>query len=328
MDDTTYYGFLGVAPQINLKTPYGGSVYEFLAISDESINNSLNMGYVETIASRERKGFFSGGLSVSGDFSFLIEPDNMDNVLFYSFGRQPTITPLVDDLGEPTGYYSKTFLPSSKELPPFTILLNRSGKLFTRVTGAKVDSLELSFSTGEAASASVSIIAADQESIDSTQLPSNVVFGSYMPFPYYNITLTEGEGGEPIANATGLTVTLENNLSGDNFVLGSKSTYSIGEGLLAVSGSMDLVFEDKKYFDRFMNEETFGIKIEAVSMEDQQMKLIIDLPKVVIETADVNMSGIETLTQTVAFTALKDSTAGYSIRATTINKKPEIISPA
>lgn len=322
-ESTEYFGFLGLATQI--KENGDGSVslagiddevedvnqFEFIAISDESIANDLGIDYVETIASRERKGFFPGGLSVGGDFSFLAEPDNLDEVLYYAFGDV--------ELGAdaPSGYVKKVYKPQMGSLPFFTLIINRNRLMDTKVVGAKMGTLEFTFDTGAAASVSATISAKDQKLWEPGAVP--VKFGEYMPFPYYTITVMDGD--TPLANVTSMTLTIENNLTADNFALGSISTSAITEGVLAVSGSMDMVFQDSTYFERFMAMETFSLRVECKHPEDSNLSLTFDLPKVVIETADVNMGGIETLTQTVDFTALRDAAKGYSIKAELVNKK-------
>jgi hypothetical protein len=322
-ENTEYFGFLGIATQIKKNADNSVSLagmddevtdvnqFEFIAISDESIANDLGIEYVETIASRERKGFFPGGLSVGGDFSFLAEPDNLDEVLYYAFGNV--------ELGvdAPTGYYKKIYKPQMGSLPFFTTIINRNRLMDTKVVGAKMGSLEFTFDTGAAASVSATISAKDQKLWVPGTIP--VKFGEYMPFPYYTITVMDGV--TPLANVTSMTLTIENNLTADNFALGSLNTSAITEGVLAISGSMDMVFKDSTYFQRFMGMQTFSLKVECKHPNDSNLSLIFDLPKVVIETADVNMGGIETLTQTVDFTALRDAVSGYSVKAELVNKK-------
>jgi hypothetical protein len=324
-----YYGFLAVAKESQYGVANPAAKKRFIAISDESINNDLNIDYVETIASRERKGFFSGGLTVGGDFSFLAEPENVGEILQYAFGNM-TVTPemTTGETPTPTGYYIREYTPSEKVLPSFTIYLNRSRLLDTVILGAKVGTLEFTFDTGSAVNASVTIAAQNQDEASKLgiSMPTDVVFSDLMPFPYHEVKVYDVIDGTKtyMGIVTSLTLTLENNLVSDTFVLGSKNIAPISEGALAVSGSMDIVFKDSTYFRRFMDNTTFGLEVTCSYPGDSNMIMSFDLPKVIAETADVNMGGIEQLTQTVDFTALKDlGGKDYSIKATLKNKSAE-----
>jgi len=189
--------------------------------------------------------------------------------------------------------------------------------------GCMIDSLSLSVSDGFATFSAT--IVGQKDSKKALRVPS---FQEVVYFSFSQVTATIGGSPVPVES---LTLDIANALDGSAGVrLGSRFPEYIGMGRREVTCSADLTFDSTAQLDRFwggavgptaITPHTMSLTMTGPLINGTSIaySLTIDLPKVIMQTSNQEISGRDRIVQSVTMRALLDRTIGHDIRATLLN---------
>lgn len=186
-----------------------------------------------------------------------------------------------------------------------------STKGFTIFTGCEVTSWNLSAAANNVAKSVFSLFGRDMTGPQDTA-PTNTDYApahDYKPFDTFKGSL-EIDSTE-VCTVTDYNMTINNNHAA-KFAVGCETSQDPSVGQSNVEGSITMYFEDADLYEKFVNDESFALKLTLQDLQDR--KLVIDLPNCRIGSGtqpDVNGDG--PITITINFTAHKDETLGSHI---------------
>ncbi|MEN3048410.1 MAG: phage tail tube protein [Candidatus Caldarchaeales archaeon] len=249
---------------------------------------------IETVASRFPRLRHLGGLRVEGEVEGLFGPDAFSMLaLAMTLGR-------VDSTGS-DGYFVHSFVPVERweSFPTFTVELRDEG--VTRVVaGAFGNSMELSLRPDEPATASLEFLGLN-ELPGSPRSPS---FSRVHPVrPEDVVCLIGGEQVE----LEELTLRLENDLSSDHYVIGSRTLRRHELGGLSVTGTFSGRFGSRAHLDRFLSGQETSISVRMRSGSVAQgidREVVVELPRVCYSSWSCEVVPSERSVQEVEFRAL------------------------
>ena len=131
--------------------------------------------------------------------------------------------------------------------------------------------------------------------------------------PFDSFTGTIKEGGSPIATITAIEFNLENGMEAQ-YVVGSPETLEPSIGQSKVTGSVTAYFTDTTMLDKFVNETESSI--EFTLRDAAGNSYLFSFPKVKYNSGDPEVGGTGSITQTLEFVALYDSTAQTQFKIT------------
>ena len=122
--------------------------------------------------------------------------------------------------------------------------------------------------------------------------------------------------GEQKCIVTEFNMTLNNNIAA-RYVVGCNGTKDPMVGLAALDGSINVYFETAELYQKFIDEEDFGLEIGFSDPEGNQM--IVELPNLkILSGTQPDVTGEGQVTLPINFSAHKDNEIGSHIRVTRI----------
>lgn len=180
---------------------------------------------------------------------------------------------------------------------------------YLRYTGCEVNSMSLSLSPNSMVKVSFGFVGKDMST--ATSAISGATYSSTSTtnqFDSYNATITEG--GSSIALVTEANITLENGIE-PQFVVGSSTTLRPAIGRCKVSGSMTVYFEDTAMLAKFTGETESSLSITLTDPDANTFQ--IELPRLKYMSGQPDVSGEGSVTLSMDFTALYDSSDASNI---------------
>lgn len=183
-----------------------------------------------------------GGVAPGGSVRVAVAPEHVGFWLRHLLGEPVTTG---------AGPYTHVFTPG--DLPVgFIAEKDYTAKIASKVerfTGLKIDGATFSFPAKGYVTADYTLMGKGHL-IASAPLDASLdAVPGHTPFS--NAHLTVQEGGSDLCQAVSGSLSIANNLDGDNYTLCSGGTrYAIGAGEVAISGSLDLVFESFDQLDK------------------------------------------------------------------------------
>lgn len=124
--------------------------------------------------------------------------------------------------------------------------------------------------------------------------------------------LTNSAGAEIGGALSSFTIDINNNLR-ERPVVGSEFSYGLGDGEAGISGNFTAYFDGQDLYNAFINHTEISLSLPIISNDNKVFN--IDLPRILVANAPVNVSGINTdVIQTFDYTALRDATKNYTIQ--------------
>lgn len=131
--------------------------------------------------------------------------------------------------------------------------------------------------------------------------------------PYDSFTGVMKEGGSTVAFVTGLSLSIQNNLS-PNYVVGSNQTPFITAGRTNVSGTLSCMFQDLTMLNKFINETETSI--EFTLGNGTTKSYTFKIPRVRYTGGDNAVSGEGVVTLSMPFMGVYDGTVGSALQIT------------
>ena len=256
-----------------------------------------------------------GGIR-EGTGTLELEPgaDKLGELLNSLFGTVATDQP---DAGGAPLVYRHRFTPSSTALHPLYTLFTERGFMFKKHAGTMARQMTFTFPVDGRVTCSSDIMfksEADGENLtpDFSADLQNLLFSDIKIF----VAGTQSS----IVRAASFAIT--NNGVAKRVLSQGRDAVDILAGAFRVTGTFQAYFEDETERAKFLASTTSSFKVVAegeVLQAAQKATLEIDCPQIKYSAGPIaEPDGI--LVQDFAFSAHKDATAGYSARATLINK--------
>jgi len=316
--------YLGVAEETTYGTLVSPTAY--LDIRSESVEPSRDFLFPVTVAARERQYKGEGPFRESGSIELFVEPVNFGYLLKWFFGDVSTDQP--DAVGAPNTYRHRfTPQPAIKSFSAHIgTEIEEAGTAQKRaIHGMFINSMRIEAVARELVVCSLDVTAEEEEvaAVDTPTFPDERFFA----FGDGSVTVA---GGDITARVEAFRLTLENDIDTDAFVLGSIKYPGIRLQGFNCTGEMELAFLDWDEHKRFLGGATLAaqsdfaaeLKLTGDAIEaGYNFQLRLDLPRIHYTSSHPPIEERNRIVQRVAFQALKDATAGYSIRAELINKQ-------
>ena len=181
-------------------------------------------------------------------------------------------------------------------------------------TGCTVSSLALSIAPNQMVTSTFTMVGKDM-TIGATEKTQDAASGN-APFDAYSGAVAIGNVGASSASGvvTGIDFTLNNSFA-PTFVIGDDSAPALEVGRAEIEGTLTAYFEDAALITRFLNETETEL---SVSVDDPtgSNEYTFLFPRVKINSADVGVDGPNSITISMSFVALYDSTQGTNLKIT------------
>jgi len=184
---------------------------------------------------------------------------------------------------------------------------------FMRYRGAEVDSLQLAMGTGGVVALTMGFWAMGMD-VASAIVTGATYTDAPITAPMDALTGEVTEGGSPIAVVTSVNLNLSNGMN-PRFVIGSAESLQASIGRSNLTGTMDAYFEDVSLYNKFINEETSSLSVQATDGDNIYTFLV---PKLKYTGGDVPVAGEGPISIAMPFQAMKDPTLGTNIQITRV----------
>jgi len=308
-----YYTGAGASFQVGKETTFATQATPTNAINflNESISLSVERLTEDSlIVSKTARAMDVMGFSVAGDFSVILKPENIKQLLHLSLGVEdaPTLVPAT------TGAYSHIFklIDGETSLPSFTAVIDR--KVATPAyTGLKVSSLKLDAKAKDFIRGTISVKGSGKEEVGTLEtLPAPTM----KAYRFVNGSLTID--GVEFADVSSVGLTIDNTLEDGEQTLGSGYYNSEGQHSERVinleiecyyNATSNTIRENKYKTDGASASIVLTLESPELIEVGQKHRFIVTLPNVVITEANPNISGKEKIALTLSGQALETTGA-------------------
>ena len=270
--------------------------YEF---NDESIAMTIERIESEGLRTGNRvlrsDRFASGQKAIEGSFSMDMTAGNTAILFKHALGAVAT-----------AGSFVHTCTMSDPFGLGLTIEVGRPGndgtvRAFT-YAGCKINTLDLSVSVGELLSAEFGIIGTTAETIGSVTAAS---YGSSLELLHFaGAAITVAGTSYPCKD---FSLSVNNGLTGDRFVLGSQTAQQpIASSLAEVTGSLTAEFVDATAYNRVVNATTAAVV--ATFTDSASKSITVTVPVARFDGDTPSVGGPDILDQTLNFKGLFNGT--------------------
>lgn len=227
--------------ETTFKTVPGSPNAMILPFKTESLSYDRALIDSTTIrSSRQPQQPMRGAITVAGDISFELSPQygRLFKHVFGSYAVSGTEAP-----------YTHTF--KIGDLPVGMVIEKQFTDLATakyfQYFGCKVNSFKIDTKTAGPVDCSVSLMGA-KETIASASFDSTPTDLGHTPFDSMSATLLRG--GSALGVATTVSLSLDNGLDGDTYVIdGTGERYSLPDGQAKVSGKLTALFDNTTLYE-------------------------------------------------------------------------------
>jgi len=282
--ETTY----GVTPAVDPSFADVRHTGTTLAITKESFQSE------ELHADRQIRDFRHGVRAVAGDVSFELSSSSFDDLLEGTF----------------MGSWAGNVLKAGVTRRSFSLLrqftdLTASDKPFHLFKGVELNTFSLSVPASGIVTGSFASIGQNMEINSDMTAYGTPTYGTpdtTAPFDSFTGTITEG--GIAIGIVTEISLSLENGLAPRN-VIGSDETIRPTIGRSNLTGNMTAYFENSVLLEKFLNETESSLTFTLADAAGNSLQF--DIPKIVYNGGQPDVSGQGAITLSLPFQALYDS---------------------
>lgn len=189
-------------------------------------------------------------------------------------------------------------------------------KQYRLFKGMSVSALNISVAPDQAVNARFDFIGRDMtQGSTSIQTLAATDDSDNPPFDSFNGAIQEG--GSNISNVTAIDLTISSDMS-NAYVIGSNLAAEPEYGVLSVTGTLTVRYQDAVLINKFLNETTTSLSFEIDDVSNANPYTFL-LPNIRYTGAAVPISGTKGRLVSLPFTALYDETSNTSIQLTRTN---------
>lgn len=167
-----------------------------------------------------------------------------------------------------------------------------------------------------------------KRTVSGTSVDSTPTDPGHVPFQNFSAVILEG--GSSIATVTSLKFDVENDMAGDNYVIGGGGyRYAIPEGATVVSGELTALFDSITLFTKAMNGTESSLKVTlshgtgAGTAGNESIEFFI--PELIYQEQDPTIKDARGVLVTLPFTAYyNDGADASALKITLKNPSPTI----
>lgn len=304
---------------------------KFFDLTTHSLTAEREPLLAETIAYRAVRDAWPGPVRITGSLEGILDA-NIAARLLYSAVTEVSTS---DDGESPPTAYKHEFTPAQSVNTVTISADDGESSEIPYFLGCAVRSLEIRAEARALVTFTADILGAKVK-LDS---PINPTFDHITPFIFHQSTVTRA--GNDITNRVqSFSITVENDIPDDAHVLGSMYLPRMWAQGLSVTGEIELQFLDWEDYKRFLGSatatefqstmESFTLKLTLLGGDTgssaagfDKYKLEIDIPKAYYLESEVHFERRERIVQTIRWRGVHDTTSGYPIKFTVINKNSE-----
>lgn len=309
---------------------------QYFDVVSESIAPDQGMIEVRTAGYRSMRKRVLGGYKLEGSIDFIGDPNEVASLLYMAFCTGSDVSSDTDLTT--TTAYQYTVEPK-QELNSFTAhiapaVTDSSGTYKLReCVGGFITGLTLEASAGEILTVSTDWTFQKDKIVTDTINEADSAPGFSTADP---LVFTQGSvefDDNVIANVEAFSVTFENDIDTDAFVLGSRFLPGMRIQGFNVTGNMDIAFEDWTQYQRFLGSASAVMPSSTVSPYHVELiftggltgntgsypnyALEIDMPEVYFDTTEATFDARDRIVQSIDFTAIHNGTR--VVQAITVN---------
>jgi len=305
--------YLGLGKQSGFGTAV--SPTKFIDVNTVNVAPAEDKTFPVTVSYRGPVSWFPGPKYSEPEAESFIWPEGGHEHVFRAFFQSVTTT----TLDATNGVYQHVYTPANlgASVTYYTFEVGYDNLTAARVPNAVVGSLEFSFTPEEPPMLSFSAVGGFPTTV-SQATPS---YPAVRPFNNGDI---DAKIGGTTVQLQELTIELSNSLERRHDLTAALRAIDFQE--IEVGGSFSARFLNTDHLNRFLNATETSLQVVLtgpVAGGTYNYKLQIDLPRIIYETWDVEVSGAELLVEDVDFIAVKPS-ADAIAKITLVNKVSSI----
>jgi len=223
-----------------------------------------------------------------------------------------------------TSVYKHEFTPSESELSSFTLEIG-SSITARRIFGCKVGSLTIEAPLGDIVTYSIDI-SGGKEVLQSPATPTTWENGKpFLVFHHGTLKIDDANYGD----VKSFSLTISNDLALDDSyrLAGSRYPQLLYSGRRTVEISFDSAFTSTTEYQKLLDSTNVAIELTfdtGVEIETGfNKKMTIELPLVYYTGGAPSISGADEIVVSFSGRAIRDETAGYSVKITLWNEKTD-----
>ncbi len=274
---------------------------EKLYFKSNGVTGSIARIIDETISgNRGMQKAIQGNRDVNGTLAINISPEQIGGWLAHLIGEPSTTG---------TGPYTHTFSVGSTERAAFILESDLGSALgsdrYLRMLSCRLESLGLKMSPQGFVDCSLEVLGADF-STSATALDATPTDNGHTAFAMAEASIQEG--GSAIATVTAFDLNWKNNIDADTFTIGGGGTRgSLPFGLIELSGTLTVLFEDATLMNKGINDTESSLQIDFSRGDGLgsagNESLSITIPKLTYEATTPAVEGPKGIRQTYRWVA-------------------------
>lgn len=185
----------------------------------------------------------------------------------------------------------------------------RTGR-YQVLRGCLVDSVAVNVNQDQAVTTDWSILGLEETFGGTSEAADTDPSDPTQKDPMVHIEGSIYEGGEERGIITSATINMANNVD-PAFVIGETFAQDLSYGTAQISGTFDAFFDSDDLKNKFLNETETSLQLK---LTDKVNTVVIELPRVKVNSATLPVNDPGRVVQSVEFRALKDTTLNTSAR--------------
>lgn len=304
-------------------TPASPSIVYGINLRSETLGSSRNLFESEMINQyRTVIGLGEGNKAVAGGFTSDLLPEGLEVMFMHLLGN-----PTVSTTG--SGPYTHVMKGSSGYLQGMTVEKGFSDiNQFMTYTGCRVNSMTLNLVQEGFHDVTFDLIGKAEALNSTSQIGGPApVYGNKNGFTGYQCTISidAGAGYVDLTNIVSGSITINNNIETDGYVLGSAFRASAQYGKRSVEGNLSVFFEDATMYGYYANGTEVKLKFTFDNGIGQQM--IFEFTKCKLGGESPKIASAGGLNLPMTFRARYDTDTSTDVTLTIVNTLSSIATP-
>lgn len=317
------------------ETSYGSSATissteaQYFDLVSESIAPDQGMIDIRTAGYRSMRKRVPGGYVLEGSVDFIGDPNEIATLVAFTFGQISDVSTASDASG--TATYKYTMEPE-QELDSFTAHIapavtdGTDTYKLREAVGGGITGLTLEAAANDILTATADMVFKKDKIITDSinEAGSAPGFSDVDPFVFTQGSVTLG--GDPQSDVEAFSLSFENDIDTEAFVIGSRFLPGLRIQGFDVTGSLDLAFENWAAYQKFLGSssrvmpddenDSYALVLEfeggttgnTGAADYSNYKMTITLPEVWLDTTEASFDARDRIVQSIEFTATHNGT--------------------
>jgi hypothetical protein len=314
-------GYVGYSPEVAEGTTVAPTI--FLPVSSFNFDNTNDFIIPDqTRGSRDRSVAMDAPVATSGSMDLELVPDGIAALLRSAFASAGA---LVDTSPYSGGGYEHIFTPGDTS-PTFTFEASAADVLIMRYGGVRVNTLEINAAFGEIVTSAWGLEGTTREKY--VGAAATETFAQKLPFHFTGAHMKRD--GAELGTVKSFNFSVGNNIDRVGTLRKTRNWKRTVLGMRDVGLSATLDFADDDEYDLFLNETEFEVQLHLeagyiTGSSGPKNTLVIDIPRVRWNTANLPMGPGDILEYSTEATILRPMNGDPIFLATLINGEATVL---